>query len=196
MSADRHRFQESLEIYARRWEPHFPERVETVARYREFVATDGTCCERSNLDRHITGSALVVSPRCDQVLLTHHAKLKKWIQLGGHCDGDHRVHLVAATEVLEESGLSAIFLDAEVPLDIDILPVPQWKGVPAHDHYDARYLMQADPDLPLAITEESLDLKWFAIDQAMELCEPTVQRMLRKLSILEDSFANERTLRG
>lgn len=182
-------FSQQLELYARFWAPRFPERTETVQRYRQFVDQVPGCFERSNLDRHITGSALVVSPDLSQVLLTHHAKLQKWIQLGGHCDGNPLVHEVAAQEVLEESGLTGEFRSYGtgelIPLDLDILPVPRWQDVPAHDHYDARYLMVCDPQIPLAITEESLDLRWFSILEALTLCEPTVVRMLNKTSKLK-----------
>lgn len=181
-------FAQQLDLYARFWDPQDPVRVDVVTRYREFVSEVPNCFERSNLDRHITGSALVVSPDRRRVLLTHHAKLKKWIQLGGHCDGDPRVQEVAAQEVWEESGLRGEFCNCggEVlfPLDIDILPVPRWRDVPAHDHYDARYLMVCDPQTPLTITKESLDLRWFPLEEALGFCEPTVVRMLNKVKSL------------
>jgi isopentenyldiphosphate isomerase len=53
-------------------------------------------------------------------------------------------------------------------LDIDIHPIPEHKGVPAHFHYDIRYVFKADENEPLNISSESNDLKWVSLNQLEE----------------------------
>jgi len=98
-------------------------------------------------------------------LLTLHAKLGHWMQLGGHCDGIRDPFFVAWKEAYEESGLKDITPVSDAIFDIGIHSIPEHKGVPEHRHYDVRYLFVADPAEPLGISEESLDLKWVPIDR-------------------------------
>ena len=61
-------------------------------------------CFNSKLDTgHITGSAWILDYKKNSVLLTHHKKLNKWLQLGGHADGDSDILSVAEREA-EEGG--------------------------------------------------------------------------------------------
>lgn len=155
-----------------------------VAEFRRFVREERDCFERHLAVGHVTGSALVVSPGLDKVLLTLHAKLGKWLQLGGHADGEAEVHCVARREVEEESGLGDVdFLTYEtalgatrpggvpLPFDFDRHAIPARKTDAEHYHYDVRYLVVADPDEPLAITDESTDLRWFPLAEARALTE-------------------------
>lgn len=171
-------------------------------RFVSFIEATPDCFERTSPLGHITGSALVVSPTLDQVLLTLHGKLNLWLQLGGHADGDPRVHEVALREAIEESGLTAVgFLPYEslmpgtvaaeladrdpVPFDFDHHDVPARKTDPAHVHYDVRYLLVADPSAPILITEESKDLRWFTLPMARAATtEPSMTRQFDKLDWL------------
>ncbi|MEP2979172.1 MAG: NUDIX hydrolase [Lentilitoribacter sp.] len=117
------------------------------------------------LTGHVTASAFVINMERDKVLLTHHAKLDKWLQLGGHCDGIKDPFFNAHKEAYEESGLTRIEPLSKSILDIDIHPIPEHNGVPSHSHYDIRYLFAADEREPLDITDESNDLKWVRLDQ-------------------------------
>src|SRR5262245_7797506 len=53
---------------------------------------------------HFTGSALVTNPGRDKVLLMHHKLLRRWMQFGGHADGEPDLAAVALREATEESG--------------------------------------------------------------------------------------------
>lgn len=117
------------------------------------------------LTGHVTASAFVINMKRDKVLLTHHAKLGKWLQLGGHCDGIKDPLFNAHKEAYEESGLTRIEPLSKSILDIDIHPKPEHNGVPSHSHYDIRYLFAADEREPLNISDESNDLKWVTLDQ-------------------------------
>ena len=163
----------------------FPGEVGTVARIRSLVAGHPDCFERTCLPGHITGSAWIVSPDCSKYLMTRHQIFDRWLQLGGHSDGCTQPHLVALREAEEESGLSGFGLYRElegfVPLDVDIHAIAARAGVPAHAHFDLRYLLMASVEKPLKISDESHDLRWFERNELMEMIhEESVHRMLHK----------------
>lgn len=139
------------------------ERRDVAARILEFVSSTPDCFCRTCLQGHITGSAWLLNPAGDKALLTLHRNLKRWMQLGGHADGDPDVLRVALREAEEESGIQGIRpLSADI-MDVDIHPIPDRpaKGEPAHFHYDIRFLMQA-PHERFAISDESDDLAWWS----------------------------------
>ena len=55
---------------------------ENLNRFGSFLESNPNCFDRSNTIGHITGSALIVSPSLDKILLMHHKKLNKWLQMG------------------------------------------------------------------------------------------------------------------
>ena len=138
---------------------------EVVERIGAFVRAHPDCFERSCPEGHITGSAWILSPDHRNVLLTHHRKLGRWLQLGGHSDGDGDPRQVALREAQEESGLARFrFLPDErdpLPLDLDVHSIPEHGGEPAHLHLDVRFLLVAEPGQELRVSEESKELRWF-----------------------------------
>lgn len=130
-----------------------------------LIADEELAFSKRLLSGHVTASVFLINITRDKVLLTHHAKLQKWLQLGGHCDGIKDPFYNAHKEAYEESGLTRIDPVSRQILDIDIHPIPEHKGVPAHEHYDVRYLFEADEKEPLNISDESNDLKWVPLDQ-------------------------------
>ncbi len=130
---------------------------------------------------HVTGSAFVLSTDRQSVLLTHHAKLDRWLQLGGHCDGIADVRFVALKEAYEESGLARIsFLSPDV-FDIDIHQIPAHGTDPAHLHYDVRFLMQAEAG-DLSASAESKALTWVPLEQVQDYTQAeSVLRMARRV---------------
>lgn len=160
---------------------HDQHEQEMTQRTIAFVNDYTNCFDRELLIGHITGSAWILDKSGQFVLLTHHRKLNRWFQPGGHCDGDCDVMNVALKEALEETGVSDIQLAKEGIFDIDIHTIPERKGVPEHLHYDVRFLFRADKDLPLLITEESNDLGWIELSKVKELNnEESMMRMVRK----------------
>jgi 8-oxo-dGTP pyrophosphatase MutT (NUDIX family) len=147
--------------------PH-TEELEFVEAFRHLLSHEDAF-QRTHLPGHITGSAWIIDPDGKQVLLTKHAKLKKWLQPGGHADGDENVLRVALREAEEETGLHHFTQYLEHIFDIDIHPIPARKDFPEHLHYDVRFLLTADPSTPLIITEESSDLAWIPLDQIAEI---------------------------
>jgi len=143
------------------------------------------CFERTHLPGHLTGSAWIIDESKEHVLLTHHAKLSAWLQPGGHADGDENILQVAIREAEEETGVKNFSLLQETIFDIDIHPIPQRKDFSAHDHYDIRFLLQADKNEKLIITEESHDLAWIRLDELHKWNDsPSLLRMAEKVRLL------------
>ncbi len=166
-----------LDDYIRR----HPEEALVSSRFREFAASGEILQGKTNPRRHITASAWIVNPGRDRVLLTHHAKLGIWVQLGGHTDEGEDWTEAALREAREESGLSSLRLVQRGLFDLDIHEIPARKDSPAHDHYDLRFLVEADDTVPLTISDESSDLAWVALkDLGRYTTEESQHRMARK----------------
>ena len=146
-----------------------------------FVDTQPACFDRSLTIGHVTGSAWIVDPACNKVLLVHHKKLGLWLQPGGHCDGDADVAHVAEKETREETGLETFHIFKNEIFDLDIHQIPRWKDIPEHLHYDVRFLIHADSTQSIQVSDESNDLKWFRLDQvATAGSDHSVIRMAKK----------------
>jgi 8-oxo-dGTP pyrophosphatase MutT (NUDIX family) len=154
---------------------------------RRFAVEQADCFERSLSIGHITGSAWIVDLQRERVLLTHHHRLDKWLQLGGHADGDPNVLRVALREAREESGITALRPVSEDIFDVDVHEIPPLGAEPAHFHYDVRFLLEAAHDLPLSITSESKALAWVRLSEVDQLTkEQSVLRMVAKTPRLHD----------
>lgn len=164
--------------------PHFfAEEQEAVPRFLELLQS-ADAYQRFNLPGHITGSAWIVDPARTQTLLVHHAKLNKWVQPGGHADGDENILAVALREAEEETGLNTLTVVPDF-FDIDIHTIPARPEIGEHDHYDVRFLFEADAGQRIVVSEESHDVKWIALENLEEYTrERSVLRMRDKLSRL------------
>lgn len=137
--------------------------------------------QRTHLPGHLTGSAWILNTTKDKALLVHHAKLNKWVQPGGHADGDENILNVAVREAEEETGLKN-FKIIEGIFDIDIHLIPERKDFPAHDHYDIRFLLIADEKEPILVSDESHDVKWISLNEIEKFTnERSVLRMVEKV---------------
>lgn len=179
-----------LSDYARRW----PEEAEHTAPFLELLdeadaagpARSGAAqheaadpFRRERLAGHFTGGAWLVDGAGARVLLTHHRKLGRWLQLGGHADGDRDMAAVALKEAEEESGLSGLRVDPEL-FDLDRHWIPERRDVPGHWHYDLRYVVHAGADETFVVSEESLELAWRDVGAVLE--DPASDDSMRRLA--------------
>ena len=145
-----------------------------------FVDSHPDCFHRSCRIGHITGSAWSRGRGlATELLLAHHRKLGRWLQPGGHSDGDPDTLAVALRETREESGLDVRALDDAI-FDIDVHRIPARDREPAHLHFDVRFLVQAEDDR-FRVSDESHALAWvpaMGLDALTD--EESVLRMARK----------------
>lgn len=151
----------------------------------DFVDAHPDALHRSCVEGHLTGSGMVVDPTTRRFLFMLHAKLGKWLQPGGHADGDAALPGVALREATEETGIAGLRV-ATPAIDLDIHRVEP-PGEPAHLHLDARYLVLAPPGAVANGNHESHALRWVGVDDlpALDLDEGTVRLALRALAALD-----------
>jgi 8-oxo-dGTP pyrophosphatase MutT (NUDIX family) len=171
-----------------RWSPPS---VEQAALRDQYVAhlrarPDGT--SRSCATAHLTCGALVLDPAGDRVLLTLHAKARRWFHLGGHLEPDDPGLAAAALrEATEESGMPGVDLDP-VPLQLDAHEVSFCGGIPATRHLDVRFLAVAPAGAVERVSAESHALGWFTpdalpaplADGVVQLLAPAYARLRRR----------------
>jgi 8-oxo-dGTP pyrophosphatase MutT (NUDIX family) len=169
----------------------FPAEADVVDRMRDLIRGHANCFDRACRPGHITGAAWILSADRRRALLTHHRKLERWLQLGGHADGQWQIEQVALREAREESGMTDfdfVPIDgALLPFDLDIHLIPSRYNAAgemiedAHEHHDVRFLLVAQPGQRIRVSDESHDVAWFTSDEVLELtADESVLRMLRK----------------
>lgn len=151
-------------------------------KFLSLLDLEPDCFFRHLAHGHITGSALVINPEGTHVLLLHHRKLDRWLQPGGHADGDEDVARVAEKEAREETGLESIQLVSPEILDLDIHTIPARDMDAEHLHYDIRFLFTADPLEPLRQNRESKGLAWLPLNEVSILTRhnSSINRMIEK----------------
>jgi 8-oxo-dGTP pyrophosphatase MutT (NUDIX family) len=152
-----------------------PERDE----FLRFAADHDDALLRTCVTGHLTGSALVVEPARERMLLLHHRKLQKWLQPGGHADGDGNLAAVALREATEETGIDG--LRVVVPaIHLDIHRVEPPNEAP-HLHYDVRYLVLAPEGAKAVGNLESTALRWVTLGELDALTdEPGLRALARR----------------
>ncbi|WP_201769593.1 NUDIX hydrolase [Luteimonas huabeiensis] len=173
----RPRLAAELAAYGRRWR----EEAAATAAFIELAGDAADPFVRERLAGHFTASAWLVSADGRRTLLVHHRKLGRWLQPGGHADGDPDLAAVALREAQEETGVAGLRLEPGI-FDLDRHRIPEHGGVPAHWHYDVRYVVRAGADERCAVSAESLALAWRGIDDLARDgdADPSLRRMARK----------------
>ncbi len=164
------------------WTP-FLEEAAMVERTRRFIKHHKDCFDRKLRPGHVTASAWVLNPTRSHVLLLHHKKLDMWLQPGGHADGDPDVLSVMIKEVEEETGVSRdhIRLVNGNVFDVDVHVVYQTDNDPRHVHFDIRFLVEMDDDVPIPGNEESHAVRWVPVRQVLAYNNMrSIYRMLEK----------------
>jgi ADP-ribose pyrophosphatase YjhB (NUDIX family) len=142
---------------------------------------------RQNIQAHFTASAWIIDPNSHEILLLHHKKLNKWLQPGGHADGEMNLEKVSRKEAFEETSLMDLSLVIKGIFDIDIHPIPEHKGVLQHYHYDVRFAYFCTDRTKTQINSESNKFQWIEIEKVKDLTdEPSILRMVNKTKIILD----------
>jgi 8-oxo-dGTP pyrophosphatase MutT (NUDIX family) len=169
----------------RRYTTPFAEEQAFIKPFLELLQ-QARAYHRDHLPGHITGSAWIIDTSGQRVLLTHHAKLNRWLQPGGHADGDENILQVARREAEEETGLTHFANLVDGIFDIDIHTIPARTDFPQHLHYDVRFLLQADTEDELMMSDESHDLAWFESNRLKDYVQgnASIMRMHEKVQRL------------
>jgi 8-oxo-dGTP pyrophosphatase MutT (NUDIX family) len=159
-----------------------PEQHEPVTHMLELLTHGRSAFSRSFLPGHFTASCWLVDHTAHHALLTHHKKLNRWLQLGGHADGDTDLAAVAMKEAHEESGLLHLSLEDDAAIfDVDIHTIPARGAEPEHLHFDVRYLVRNTQSEALVISDESHALAWVPITSLLdESVEESIRRMAQR----------------
>jgi 8-oxo-dGTP pyrophosphatase MutT (NUDIX family) len=169
----------ALHDYARRW----PGEAAVMDLFGGLLADGGGAdpFTRDRLEGHFTASCWLIDRAGKRVLLTHHRKLERWLQLGGHADGDRDLARVALREAEEESGLQELDVEREI-FDLDRHWIPARGDVLGHWHYDVRYVVRAGANEEYIVSEESHDLAWREIAEIAEdaAADESMRRMAAK----------------
>ena len=168
---------DDLEEYASRT----PGEAASVAQFTGFLQSHPAVFERSHRSGHFTGSAWLVSADGMRVLLMHHRKLDRWLQPGGHADGDVNLAQVALREAQEETGVAGLRVEHGI-FDIDRHRIPARANEPEHWHYDVRYVVRTGADERFVINEESQALAWHPATEVADQASfySSLRRMARK----------------
>jgi len=155
-----------------------------ISRFRELLLFED-CFYRTRKTGHITASAWVLNIELDKVLLLHHKKLNRWLQPGGHADGDEVLLQVAKKELEEETGIiTTETLNSRHAdfFDLDIHTIPARNDEPEHEHFDVRFAFVALSLQELQGNNESKDLRWVDLDkiEALVGTERSILRMRDK----------------
>lgn len=177
---DRLFMQNHLRQLLQHYQAHDAQEQAFLLQTREFVDNHVACCQRDCAVGHITASAWVLAPDRQSVLLTHHKKLNRWLQLGGHLEDDCSVQAAALREAHEESGLDGLTLLSSDLFDLDVHTIPARGAEAQHLHFDLRFLMQAR-QREFVLSDESHQLAWVSLASLQaQMLDASLKRMLDK----------------
>ncbi|WP_237387851.1 NUDIX hydrolase [Xenorhabdus sp. Sc-CR9] len=147
--------------------------------------------DSKNVAGHFTASAWILSHDKSKVLLTKHAKLGKWFQLGGHIEPTDRTFLDACVrEATEESGIVGLSKADAFIIDVDMHPIPENYLMPEHPHYDISMCFVAPKDAEIVCSPESLQLSWVPVSEVGGITDDAaILRMVSKTNLLFKSAA-------
>lgn len=165
---------------------------------------------------HITVSGWLSDSSGRYAAMCHHKKIQLWIPMGGHFEPEIDASLSAAClrECLEESGIDEPLMTVMslgggrsigglkrnkgtegdqpedlLPFDLDIHNIPASGGMPAHQHYDVRYLVRCAGKPELRLCDEAHDVRWIALTELPQYTsEASTLRQVGKVRAFRELF--------
>lgn len=173
---------DALLMQLRTYEPCDPVEAEHLRRMVTLLEAPDAFSRGHFSPGHFTASCYIIDAAA-RLLLHHHRRLDRWLQMGGHIEADEPPHVAALREGAEESGLDDLELVVDGILDLDIHPIPAGKGEPDHEHFDVRYLATTRSADTIRMDEgESKELAWIPLDRAILLMHGAESaRVIRKI---------------
>jgi len=168
------------------YQTSFREEFQFIPRFKSLINNFPDCFQRSLTSGHITGSAWIVDRLGKEALLVNHKKLNRWLQPGGHADGDEDIMSVATKEAVEETGLKSLRRYGDNIFDIDIHSIPKHKDIISHYHFDIRYLFIADIEEKPTVCDESNELAWIPLSDIHKFVgsNHSIHRMVIKTKLI------------
>ena len=162
----------------------------TVGKCLKLLEAAPECFRRDAFPGHFTASAWTIARASRSTILVYHTKLGKWVQPGGHADGEKDLLLAAKRELEEETGIEALPFQGDSIFDIDIHTIPSIGREGAHKHYDVRFLFTVHDRRPLRVSDESIDVVWVSLNDLQHYTqEESILRMRRKsLHVIAGNF--------
>ena len=154
----------------------FPEEKERQARLLGYLekSNDKEIIDWNNFIGHIVAGGFIYAKEEHKFLVLYHKDLKMFLYPGGHVNDNEKNPLQAAKrEIMEETGLSnleqlKLSENEQIPIDIDthLIEYNERLNLPAHYHFDFRYLFIVDRIPKIKIEEEELSsYKWIDINE-------------------------------
>jgi 8-oxo-dGTP pyrophosphatase MutT (NUDIX family) len=128
---------------------------------------------------HVTATGLVLSADRSAVLLTLHARIGRWLELGGHLEEvDSGLRAAALREAEEEGGIAGLSIQPDL-FAVAVHEHLPCRRAPGTDHYDLYFRLFAPQGSQPVISGESLDLGFFDVNRLPEPLGSGVAEMVR-----------------
>jgi len=152
----------------------FPEEKERQTRLLVYLekSNDKDIIDWNNFNGHIVAGGFIYAKEEHKFLVLYHKDLKMFLYPGGHVNDNEKSPLQSAIrEIMEETGLSnleqlKLSENEQIPIDIDthLIGYNERLNLPAHYHFDFRYLFIVDKISRIKIDLNELsNYKWIDI---------------------------------
>lgn len=159
------------------WTPPTPVEDALRRRYVAHLESTPDGMWRASYPDHLTAGTLVIDATGDHVLLNLHRKAGRWFHFGGHAEeSDPSLFAVARREAVEESGLTDLEFHPE-PVQLDLHSVPFCGQRGDVNHLDVRYVARTPRSSEAVVSDESLDVRWWQVDDLPDL-EPQMHTLI------------------